>query len=313
MALPDAAAAYYQAKVDIGLSTVGLARNVWSRLGVGDFDQAWRSLGPQLTVVVSAGQLASVNQAVAYVPAVLGELGVDSTAVADVAAGSLVGVASDGRDLASLLYQPVVETRAALGQGASLPDALDSGRHLLDLIVATQTADAGRAAETIASYVRPAVQLFVRACASTACPRCAVLAGKFTRMETAFLRHPSCHCFNIPVDGRGYSEMVRSTRQMIEDGDVTGLSAADTKAILDGADPAKVINAHRGMSTEQVFGQRLKVTTEGTSKRAGNFTVTTKIDGKSVKVRLRPQAIYQIAGNDRAEAIRLLRLYGYVL
>lgn len=297
MALPDAAATYYQDKLRVSLSTLGLARRVWANLGPGDFDQAWRSLGPQLTVVVSAGQLASVNQALDYVPAVLDELGIDSTATAEAAARSLVGVASDGRALGSLLYQPVVETRTALGQGASLQQALDSGQNLLDTIVATQTADAGRAAETVASYVRPAVQLFVRLCASTACPRCAVLAGKITRMETAFLRHKNCHCYNAPIDSPESARgLARDARQMVEDGDVTGLSAADTQAILDGADPARVINAHSGMSTQQLAGRSVKTTTALADKGA---------------IRLRPEAIYQLA-DDRAHALALLAKYGYI-
>lgn len=296
MALPDAAAAYYQEKVRASLSTLGLARRLWAKLGPGDFDQAWQSLGPQLTVVLSAGQLASVNQALDYVPAVLDELGVDASAVADVAPMSLVGVASDGRPLDSLLYQTVIDTRTALGQGASLGQALRSGGTLLDRIVTTQTADAGRAAESVASWVRPAVQLYIRACASTACPRCAVLAGKVTRMETAFLRHNNCHCFNVPLDDPR-SDMIRDARQMVEDGDVTGLSVDDTQAIMDGADPARVINAHRGMSTEMFAGQSVKTTTALADRG---------------QIRLRPAAIYQLA-DDRQHVLDLLAKYGYIV
>lgn len=201
MALPEAAVAYYQQQQQIGLSTLALARRVWSQLGPGDFDQAWQSLGPQLTVVLSAGQRAAVLSGAAFVPTVLDEMGVAAEADATVSVAPLVGVSSDGRPLGSLLYQSVIRTRTALGDGASLDDALSSGGDLLDAIVATQTADAARAAVSVASYVRPMVQGYIRVANSGCCPRCAVLAGKFTFNETAFLRHPSCFPAGVTVSG----------------------------------------------------------------------------------------------------------------
>lgn len=315
MPLPEAAESYYRTQQRISLSTLVLARRLWAKLGAGDFDEAWRALGPQLLVVLMAGQRSAVAQAVAYVPQVLDELNVNATPAAEVVPGALVGVASDGRPLDSLLYQAVVAARMALGRGVPLSRALGSGGAVLDRIVSTQVVDAGRAAESVASVVIPEVKMYVRMLVLPSCPQCAVLAGRrYYMMRDAFERHPNCDCRHIPCTEAVVGDLTVDPMEAIRAGQVK-LSVADRKAILeDGADPAKVINAHRGLSTEQVFGRRLKVTTEGTGKRsrnAGAKTIQIVVDGKNVNVRLRPDAIYKIAGDDRAEAIRLLKLYGY--
>lgn len=297
MALPDAATAYYQAQQRVSASTLVLARRLWATLGQGDFDQAWRALGPQLMVVLMAGQQASAAQAVAYVPAVLNELNIDAEPVAQVSVRSLVGVASDGRPLDSLLYQTVVRTRTALGQGETLAASLQSGGALLDDIVAMQVVDAGRAAETLESVVRPKVTRYARMLVPPSCARCAILAGHVYGWHADFKRHPGCDCRKIPANESVAGDLTTDPRAAVESGRVTGLSKADTQAVLDGADPRKVVNSSRGMYSEQ----GLKLTREGTMTKGAK------------RVRLRPESIYKITGNDRAEALRLLQHHGYVL
>lgn len=285
----------------MSLATVALARTVWAKLGYDDFDAAWRTLGGQLLLIVAAGQLSAARQAAVYVPAVLGELNIDATAVAELAPRSLVGVASDGRPLGSLLYRPIVQARTALGQGSSLADSLRAGGNLLDRIVSTQVVDAGRAAESVSTAVRPQVSGWVRMLTPPSCPRCTVLAGRFYRYNAGFLRHPGDDCIMIPANEDVAGDLRTDPLAAIKSGQVAGLSAADTRAIVeDGADPAKVINSHRGMSTEQSPAGKIQVTTEGTSKsRRGT-------------VRLRPESIYQLA-TDRGDAIRLLTKFGYIV
>jgi hypothetical protein len=94
-----------------------------------------------------------------------------------------------------------------------------------------------------------------------------------------------------------------------------GLSKADARAIADGADPAQVVNATRGLRAPgitaamrvEVFGRKVKATSEGTTRHAAwRKANPTRL------VRLRPESIYQHA-RDRDDAIRLLKLYGYLL
>lgn len=72
------------------------------------------------------------------------------------------------------------------------------------------------------------------------------------------------------------------------------------QAIRDGSDLGQVVNARLGMTTTVgPLGRQLKATTIGGR-------------GRRRRVRLMPEAIYELAGDDRAEAIRLLKLHGFI-
>lgn len=294
-------------------------RRQWARLGEGDFDAAWATLGPRMLLLLQSGMVGSANQAAAYVPTVLDELGIDSDRVGAVGTAAIASSAADGRELAPLLYQAVVRTRTALGQGVGLAPALQSGAVLLDEIVETQVADAGRSATSVAMTASLAVTGWVRVLSLPSCDRCVVLAGRFYRWSDGFRRHPQCDCKHVPATGDIAQDLTTDPLGAIKAGQVKHLSVADRKAIVeDGADPFQVINAKRGMDTAQVYGKRVKYTTEGTTARgvagqiAGDLR---KVKGEKLRrsqtVRLRPESIYEIA-DDRADALRLLRQFGYL-
>jgi len=298
MALPDAVVAHDDRMRRITAATLLQMRSLWRRLGSGDWDVAWRTLGPQLLTVMVAAQVAAVREADAYVSATVAALNLPDRTQGQVSPNGLAGTASDGRPLLSLLYEPVIAARAA-GARLSLntAQALSAGRESLDRIVLTQVADAGRAAESVATVTRPGITGYVRMVSPPCCDRCAILAGRHYRWNEGFQRHPRCDCRHIPASEDVAGDLTTDPRQLIEQGKVHGLSDADRKAIAeDGADPGQVINAHRGMST----AQGLKATRAGKAFRQGG-------------VRLRPESIYKIAGDDRDEALRLLRRFGYVI
>jgi len=93
---------------------------------------------------------------------------------------------------------------------------------------------------------------------------------------------------------------------------------AGAKAIAEGADIAQVVNARRGMTSATVYGRTLQTTSEGITrrglagKRLGDFQ---KVPGQRLSIakrpRLMPEEIFRIA-DDRAHAMRLLRLHGYL-
>ncbi|MDF1603389.1 hypothetical protein [Nocardioides sp. YIM 152315] len=187
----------------------------------------------------------------------------------------------------------------------------------VEQLIASEVADAYRTASQVEFVVRPTWQNYVRMLNPPSCPRCAILAGRIYRDLEAFRRHPGCDCVMIPVQDwesahdAGY---VSSFQQAFERGDVRGLSKADAQAITDGADPARVVNATRGTSTPgittayrtEVFGRRVKATHDAATKRsAWRKANPTRL------VRLRPESIYEFA-EDHDDAIRLLRLYGYL-
>lgn len=255
-------------------------------------------VGPRLLLLVAAIQRAAAADGAAYVGQVLDELGIDSQPAGRVAIGPLVGVASDGRPLDSLLREPLIRSKSLIGSGASTREAMSGGLSALEAIVATQIADAGRAAVGVGIASRPRVG-YVRMLSTPSCGRCAVLAGKFFRYNAGFQRHPRCDCRHVPSTENVAGDLTTDPRKAVESGQVTGLSKAERTAIGEGADVGQVINARRGMGPAGT-------TKEGTTRRgfAGR-----RLQGRS---RLMPDAIYQQA-TSRAQAIDLLRTHGFLL
>lgn len=181
----------------------------------------------------------------------------------------------------------------------------------IEQLVASEVADAGRTASQVEFVSRPDWTNYVRMLNPPSCDRCAVLAGRIYRDLETFQRHPGCDCVMVPVadwESAHDAGMVTSAQDLFDRGEIRGLSKADTKAIKDGADIATVINAAswRNLATPEVFGRSVKATTLSTTRRgAWRKANPTRL------VRLRPESIYEFA-KDREDAIRLLRLYGYI-
>lgn len=153
-------------------------------------------------------------------------------------------------------------------------------------LVASLVQDAGRAAESVASTVRPRVG-HVRYLSPPSCSRCAVLGGRVYRWSDGFQRHPGCDCTMIPTT-LASPDFVHDPVSLMRQGLVTGLSKADQKAIGDGADLNQVVN---------VRGAKAGLTTSGrVLARRGRPT---------------PEAVYSAAVS-REDAIQRLITAGYV-
>ena len=164
-------------------------------------------------------------------------------------------------------------------------------------------------AESVAIASRPKVG-YVRFVGASCCSRCAILAGRFYRYSDGFLRHPNCLCQHLPtMDPR--SEYRQDPQQLVDEGRVTGLSKADARALADGADLSQIVNYRRGGLRQVHFGggRTVTVSTEGVMKRGRAYRGRT---GRRLDARLTPASIYQVA-ETREEAIRLLRLHGYLI
>lgn len=269
-----------------------------------------------LVGVVAAGQQETASAALAAVPEMLAEQGIGSDVDGSPLARSLSYVASDGRSIDGLMDY----TRS--------PEVT---RSQFDQIVLTQLADVGRAASLLGSLVRPAVSGYVRMLETPSCSRCVILAGKFFKRNTGFQRHPKCDCRHIPsnenvagdirTDPNAYFNSLSKAEQ-----DRT-FTNAGAEVIRNGADIGQVVNARAGMSTAQqalrgpggritasgrlvkvdAFGRPIYQTTEGMTKRGRAF----KARGHNY-IRLMPESIVEMAGNDRAELLRLLKSHGYI-
>ena len=303
-----------------------------------NWETAWRNdVGPRVVDLVTEGQQTAAAGAQAYMTAVLAEMGMPSEQPFRLNLPAFADVAGDGRPVDSLLYGAVV--KAAKGQyepewpemppAQAAEQALEDAGEWLDMVVTTILEDAARAAEAAALAQRPWVDGYVRMLdPKNPCSRCIILAGRFYLFNAGFERHEKCRCKHIPAAENLTHAILTNpndyfaslTRQQQDE----KFTAAGAEAIRLGADPSQVVNARRGMHTAQInergwipkgrmtpvdaFGRKVYITTEGVTRRG----VGRKAMGKDRPYRLMPESILALA-RDRDDAVRLLRLYGYLL
>jgi hypothetical protein len=250
--------------------TVGLAaaRRAWL---LGDP----KGMLPALTILQGHAARDGANS----VDLMLAEQNIDAPADGSVNTDSLAGIASDGRPLGSLLEQAGTQ-------------------HALELMAVTQIADAARVAVGLSIATRQQVG-WTRMVNSPCCPRCAILAGKFFRWNSGFLRHPHCLCRHIPTREDVVGDVRTDPKALFDGGHVTGVTQAERKAITDGADINRVINARRGQYMDDAGH---KLTRDSTTRR-----------GTGIRVRPTPEQVYRSAGDDQAAALRSLKKFGYIL
>lgn len=275
---------------------------------------SWRTMAPHLLSLVTAAQTEAATTSAAYLPALLAAYGVASEAEGAIVPSALAGVASDGRDLFGLLFQPVALFRRMLGDGAAIEDAEGRAMRQLMMLVRTQVADTGRAATGIGITTEKAIAGYERVVRAPACARCLALAGRVYTWSAGFKRHPNCDCVNVPITrAQLHQPDTRNTPQHLFDQmtpaqQTKAFGEAGAKAIRNGADIAQVVNARRGMYTA---GGR-SLTREATTRRgiAGRRLGARR--GAPAPIRLTPEQIYAEAANDRDQAISLLRRFGYI-
>lgn len=262
---------------------------------------------PEIVTTVAAYQFASATASAVSIAQMS-----ESTPRPLTIARSFAGVSSHGFPIS----EPIVATidRFVPAPLEPLPAAWwDDATEFMgavEQLIASEVADAGRSASQVEFVARPDWTNYVRMLNPPSCDRCAVLAGRIYRDLTAFQRHPGCDCVMVPVadwESAHDNGLITSPQDLFDNGQMRGLSEADAQAIRDGADLFKVVNAKRGLITPEVFGRKTKATSEGTTRRA-----EWRKANPTRLVRLRPESIYKIADGDHSEALRLLRLYGYL-
>ena len=209
------------------------------------------------------------------------------------------GVAYDGPAVESVAFTVDPGT-------ASILDDIETD-HQFDRLVATLVADAGRSAMGVFSTSRGEQYGHIRQLTPPSCQRCAILAGRWYRWSTGFQRHPNCDCVMMPGPRSAASYAV-DPNEAYRRGQISDLSKAQAQAIEDGADIVQVVNARRGMTEVNFMGRRLTASTEGTTVRG---LASRRRTGRNLSARLTPESIYRVA-DDHADAVRMLRLHGYI-
>lgn len=314
MAPPRATDAYQRRIAALTAALIVAARRAWRRMDAArPLEQQYsEDVGPKLALLLFAAQLATARTADTYIADVLNELDFGPTVQPGVLRpAALVGVRGNGLPATDLLESTIARTRAIESRtGASTAEALVGAQDYLEGILETILADTARAAEEAASAARPWVAGYVRVAEPGACSRCIILAGKFYAFNDGFLRHPRCRCSHVPapgdraeVDGlrainspdRYFDSLSRKEQDRI-------FTEAGAEAIRNGADIAQVVNVRKGMTKA----------TSGRLVRNADGLFTTTASARRGRARLMPESIFEIAGDDRDEAIRLLRAYGYI-
>lgn len=295
---------HYGTMRELETLAVLLVRRLWNRVDPANIAVSWLDQVTRVMDGFTRIQLLAAEEGAAYTAATLEAQGIRTDPDVELVPSALVGWASDGRSLESLLEAPAAVALDKVDQGVPATQAVDAGRVSVERIARTQIADTGRAAAGLDVATRPKVG-WVRMVNPPVCSRCLILAGRFYRWSDGFQRHPNCDCVHVATN------LAAARREGLVDDPTAyfkGLSRseqdgllgkADAEAVRDGADMNQVVNARRGMT---VAG----TTTEGTTNRG---FASRRLRGQ---VRLTPERIYREA-TSRADALRLLRLHGYII
>lgn len=166
---------------------------LWRQVDPNDIKNSWLQLSTEAYAYVSIGQMAAAAGADPYISAVS-----SAVPLGAVQPRAFAGVASDGRNLLSLLQQPAIKALVGIAGGYPPERALQIGGNSLMSIAGTMVMDAARASEHTAIAARPAITGYVRVLNPPSCARCAILAGKWYRWNQGFQRHPRCDCVHEP-------------------------------------------------------------------------------------------------------------------
>lgn len=331
------AAAYQSRQIALADRTANVVLQLWRMINTASMSTSWGAVSAAAFTTVQRSQFVMAANVDPYIEQVADAFGGKSVTEAALRPAGFAGVASDGRSLAGLLLTGPVTAKQAIAAGMSEDDAMDAGAAALRTAVETQVAEVSSTAAMVSMFVRDTAApawanpfkgpggrtylrdsdgsvkpyfrpaKYVRMAQSGACSRCIILAGSVYRNETAFARHPRCHCVNVPLDEDVQGYKATDPKEYFdslssEEQDKT-FGKAGAESIRSGADMNQVVNARRGM---YVTKGGLQATREGTSKRGlyGSSGLGAK--------RLMPEEILRLANGNRDEAMRLLRQYNYI-
>jgi len=292
--------------------TIALILAAWATLETDDMVRSWvRDVGQRIYVLLSLMQQVFASGSGPYVRISIAAQGVDLIDVPPVNPANFAGIASDGRDLESLLAGAVIRTRIRIRRGESTAEAMQAGADFLSAVARTQLSDAGRAADQVAIIAAEpeaptkATSLgWVRMLQPPSCGRCAILAGKFYKWSEHFYRHINCDCLHIPVLENVAGDLTTDPKlyfeSLSEPAQNELFGKANSEAIRAGADMSAVINAATRKNGMVVADDGRRYTREGSTRR------------NSAVLRPTPWQIMRDAKGSREEARRLLRDWNYL-
>lgn len=107
------------------------------------------SVGNQVYTLVAVAQKIAASDSEDYVRVVLDAMGYDLGDIPEIDYDLFAGIASDNRDLDSLLAGSVIRVRQHLRAGDTEEQAMIAGANYLEMVVKTQISDASRGADAV--------------------------------------------------------------------------------------------------------------------------------------------------------------------
>ena len=287
---PQAALDLYDVLRRRGLATSLLVSREWRAIDPsGDWLAEWQTRIPRANAIVSAARIGAAGLGAESVPLALAQSGFPEPQDALVNPRAFAGWAWQGVRMDDYLTSPVIVARRATG---SADEMLATGGRWLDGLVRTAVTDAGRSGSGLAIMATKNAG-YVRYEPAPYCQRCAVLVGKWFKANTGFQRHPRCDAVHVAQSSRAPEG--ERYQAVLDPAQIHDLTDAQRKAIEDGADLNRVLNAYR-------------------AAKPGTYeTMATTAELSRAATRLTPEAIYAAAGDDRNRALNMLRHYGYYL
>jgi hypothetical protein len=311
--IPAAVETHYRHVLKWQVTAIGLGSQAWAEVTPNAISESWLTQLPAVATAFEKLRRSVAVDSAIYTPLALAEQ--DSYQATDgfVDVDAFMPTLATGGPLEDALYVPAIRAKEAIGRGVGVSESLEVGKQALYGVLTSALADTGRQVGGVTVAARPNVG-YTRMLNPPSCERCVVLAGRFYRWNTGFLRHPRCDCVHVPTG-------VKSTAAARAEGLVddpyeyfNSLSEAEqdkvfgkayAQAVRDGSDIFQVVNSKRGRLKHGLF------TTEGTTRR-GYAGAKLKRGQK----RLTPEGIYRLAGREnltREQTLSLLEQHGYLL
>ncbi|PLS26031.1 hypothetical protein Uis4E_2206 [Bifidobacterium parmae] len=298
------------------LAATRAAARTWRQVNPGDIRATWKTISIRLAATLAAIQTQTVGTVADANPMTLAEQGDYVAPAGFLDPTAFAGWAPSGIPLADYLQTPALTSLHAIRTGRPITEALQAGQSTLMMLTALAVTDTARQAEQADIALRAKVG-FVRVESASCCDRCMILAGKWYRFNEGFLRHPHCHGRHLPcrkdtaAEEGWVSDPMDAFRALSREEQDRRFGPANAQAIRDGADIYQVVNARRGMQRLR-RGYTAMTTSEGMS-RYGWARMMAEENGRPLKRRLTPDAIYTLTRGDRAKTIEALKRNGYII
>ena len=303
-------------------------RALWRSARASDFNTAYQRIQPRLNTLIMSRQKKIANLFFASEPMIMESFNstVNLDTDYDFNLDSLAGTAGNGEPVDAVLSVAIIRGKQAILRGESTVSAQRIIGDELARRVASILSDTARTASLVSAKSRSPYAHYVRVLTPPSCGRCAVLAGQFSG-KIAFERHPNCDCTAAWSDDEGalakHYAYAEDYLNSLNDDDLQHVlgSRANARAWKDGADLNQLVNAYRKkgdvrVAQELYNGQRVKITYNGTTRRSVAHYQMEKAGlvarNQRATMRLMPESIYQIAGDNQALALKLLRTYGWL-